>query len=106
VVGLALLAVQGVVYRYAWLEKISMTDNPTTDEPPTVTAFIKQLEEVRKEIGCDGTHIGAHKLRSFVKFQDVDGNLYRLRGFEPSMLFGCGCWDGVYITIEREADDE
>lgn len=80
------------------------TPEPTA--PPTVSAFIARLQEMNKEIGCDGERIGSHKIRSTVRFADTEGNSYRLKDIEALMLFGCGCWDGFTIVLEKEPDDE
>lgn len=71
-----------------------------------VKDFEKAVSLIAKEVACDGgTSIASHKIRSSVSVV-VDGDddedaEYELMAVEPSMLMGCGCWDGVILRVRR-----
>lgn len=88
-----------------WQPNCRVTADGDEYQKPTVTQFVRLLEDMRKEIGCDGVRIGAHNLRSRVRFADTQGNTYRLIMLDADQLPGCGCWDGICLRLEREPDD-
>lgn len=68
----------------------------------TVSGFIKKLEEHKKEIGCDGTRIGSHKLKSSIGFYCDEIEMYfELESIEPQNLIGCACQSGITINLKN-----
>lgn len=76
------------------------------EEQLTVKKFIDDLLEMNKEIYCDGEKIASHKIKSKVRFKDTEGNYYNLVALDADQLWGCGCWCGIYVVLEKEPEDE
>jgi hypothetical protein len=69
----------------------------------TVTALINVLEKYRKEIGCNGTNIGAHSGGSTVEFSIVNPEIdydLELVGIELRLRMGCMCPEGVVFRLK------
>lgn len=67
----------------------------------TLSELIRQLQAIQTEVGCDGEAIYSHKLKSRVVI-DTPTATYEVDAIEPTLLPGCGCWDGVRIMIKEE----
>lgn len=69
----------------------------------TVTDLLRLLGDHKNEIGCDGTKIGSHNLKSSVRFEitnpEIDLDL-ELEALEPDPLPGCGCSSGVVFKVK------
>lgn len=76
-----------------------------------VKDFAETVASIANEVSCDGgTSIASHKIRSSVRvLVDGDDNEdaeYDLVEVEPSMLLGCGCWDGVILRVKRTVPND
>ena len=71
-----------------------------------VKHFAEDVARMAQEVACDGKgNIGAHHLPSRVTIMcddPNDDNEYELVAIEPSLVIGCGCWDGIDIHIKRK----
>jgi hypothetical protein len=66
----------------------------------TVKELLDKINKLNKEIQCDGNTIASHKIKSSVIVSDTE-NRYEIVDIQPTMLFGCGCWDGIDIIIKK-----
>lgn len=71
-----------------------------------VKDFAGAVASIANEVSCDGgTSINSHKIGSsvsvFVEGDDNEDAEYELVEVEPSMLPGCGCWDGIILRVRR-----
>ncbi len=70
--------------------------------------FLESVEGYQKEVYCNGkTGIASHNIQSSVHvkmFNKKTGEYTYgdVQWIEPSMLMGCGCWDGIYIIAETD----
>lgn len=72
----------------------------------TVKEFSKSVNTIADEVCCDGgIGIASHKIPSTVSIwmdgEDDDNAEYELTEVIPSMLPGCGCWDGILLRVKR-----
>lgn len=67
----------------------------------TVFDLLQQLNELNKEIHCNGKKIASHNLQSSVTIIDEDNQSFGIESIELDRLFGCGCPDGVVFNIKR-----
>lgn len=69
-----------------------------------VKEFSGRVASIASEVGCDGgQNIASHAIGSSVTVTvEGDESKYEIVDIEPSMMFGCGCWDGIALTIKRE----
>ena len=73
----------------------------------TVSEFTRIVNDIAKEIGCTGTEIASHKLKSHILIDcenKDDNHHYELVGIDADRLPGCGCWDGIVFVIKKVKD--
>lgn len=81
----------------------------TECKPISFEDFDKSYRTIVEEIGLkeDGT-IASHPLKPdiYVYSNDpTDDYDYEVVAVEPTMMLGCGCWDGVRIIISRSKEE-
>lgn len=100
---------QSAIDRYhrdtkSWIREETLNHNDTMMLKP----FLESVEHYQKEVYCDGKgHIASHGIPSSVIVkvinpktgEDVWANV---KWIEPTMLMGCGCWDGIKIVAELD----
>ena len=70
--------------------------------------FLESVQSYQKEVYCDGQgHIASHNIASgvHVKLFNKKTGEYTygdVQWVEPSMLMGCGCWNGIFIIAETD----
>jgi len=70
--------------------------------------FLNKIESYQKEVLCNGKDgIASHGLQSVVHVklfnkQTGEYTYGDVKWIEPSMMMGCGCWDGIYIIAETD----
>lgn len=78
-------------------------------DPLTFEEFHKSYNSIVEEIGLkeDGT-IASHPLKPVIWIDSIDPEdhyNYEVVSVEPTMMFGCGCWDGIRIRITRTKEE-
>jgi hypothetical protein len=103
------MGIQSVDDRYErekkdWIREEQMNRDGTMMLKP----FLEQVGSYQKEVLCNGKDgIASHGLQStvYVKvFNKSTGEwIYAdVKWIEPSMLMGCGCWNGIKIVAETD----
>lgn len=70
--------------------------------------FLDSVQGYQKEVLCDGkTGIASHNIPSSVHvklFNKKTGEYTYgdVQWIEPSMMMGCGCWNGIFIIAETD----
>lgn len=65
--------------------------------------IIETLKHYIEEIGGDLVETtGSHKGIMSLWITDEQGNSYQVKEIQPILRIGCGCWDGIDITIMKE----
>lgn len=73
----------------------------------TVSEFKEQTDKLATEICCDGKKIASHTIKSTVSVHCLNSHdNYEIVDLQPSMLMGCGCWDGIIIEIRKVEDED
>jgi|CXWL01.1.fsa_nt_gi hypothetical protein len=70
----------------------------------TVTKFLAMLNDMQKEIGCDGEKTAAHTYPSRVSFvvDDADDDSdYVISELEADVHHNCMCWVGIRIHLKK-----
>lgn len=100
---------QSAIDRYqrdtkSWIREETLNHNDTMMLKP----FIESVEHYQKEVCCDGKgHISSHGIPSSVIVKVINPNTgedvwANVKWIEPTMLMGCGCWDGIKIVAELD----
>jgi hypothetical protein len=73
--------------------------------------FLKTVESYQKEVLCDGKgRIASHGLSSAVHVKLFNKKTGKwtygdVQWIEPSMMMGCGCWNGIFIVAETDEEE-
>jgi hypothetical protein len=90
----------------AWQREETM--NRKYENSMMLKPFLDDVQKYQKEVLCDGkTGIASHNIPSSVHvklFNKKTGEYTYgdVQWIEPSMMMGCGCWNGIFIIAETD----
>ena len=61
--------------------------------------FQAEIERLKKEICGEDGKVHSHNLDAHILFFDAEGDELEVESIKPAIMFGCGCWDGIYIDL-------
>lgn len=88
----------------SWLRPETLNTNGSMMLKP----FFDTIEQYQKEVYCDGEGgIASHNIPSNVCVklfnpQTGEDMWAKVKWVEPTMMMGCGCWDGIKIVAELD----
>lgn len=83
--------------------KNNIISNDFDESDPTIYDFNEEFLKIAEECSLDGEKMNSHDIATnvLVKCENTKDN-YEIVGIGVESMFGCGCWSGVKVIINKK----